>query len=197
MSHSNILGVGMKSKNIILIILSSFLASCAAIVLVGAAGGMIVYDKRSIPMIEKDGRIFYIINTDIAKDPTFDGSRVVITSFNKVVLLLGQVPAASVKVAAEKVARQTPNVYRVYNQMTVGQKISISQQSKDTWITSEIKSKMLAKKDLESGSIRVITEDSVVYLMGIVTPEQGDLAVSVARQVKGVQKVVKIFQYIR
>lgn len=187
----------MKAKNIILIMCSILLAGCAALFLVGAAGGMIVYDKRSLSMIEKDGRIFYVINSDIAKDPTFDHSRVVITSFNKVVLLLGQAPAASVKVAAEKIARKTPNVYRVYNQMTIGPNISLTQQSKDTWITSEIKSKMLTKKDLESGSIRVITEDSVVYLMGIVTPEQGDLAVSVARQVKGVQKVVKIFQYIR
>lgn len=187
----------MQIKKIILIVFISLLASCAAVVLVGAAGGMIVYDKRSISMIEKDGRIFYLINTEIAKDPTFDQSRIVISSFNKVVLLLGQVPATSVKVAAEKVARKTPGVERVYNQITLGPKISVSQQSKDAWITSEIKSKMLAKKDLESGSIRVITEDGTVYLLGIVTPNQANLAVSVARQVKGVRKVVKIFQYIR
>lgn len=187
----------MKIKNILLIILTSMLVSCAALVVVGAAGGLIVYDKRSIHMIEKDSRIFYVINSEIAKNPTFDDARIVISSFNKVVLLLGQVPVSSVKLAAEKIARKTPNVRRVYNQISIGPKISLAQQSKDTWITSEVKSKMLAKKDLESGSIRVITENNVVYLLGIVTPEQADLAAAVASQVKGVQKVVKIFQYIR
>ncbi len=187
----------MKAKNILLVLFTSMLISCAALVVVGAAGGLIVYDKRSLPMIEKDSRIFYVINTEIAKDPTFDDSRIVISSFNKIVLLLGQVPASSVKTAAEKIAQKTPNVRRVYNQITIGPKISLTQQSKDTWITSEVKSKMLTKKDLESGSIRVITENGVVYLLGIVTPEQANLATSVARQVKGVQKVVKIFQYIR
>lgn len=186
----------MKVKNVLLVLLTAMLVSCAALVVVGAAGGLIVYDKRSLPMIEKDSRIFYVINTEIAKDPTFDDSRIVITSFNKVVLLLGQVPVASVKSAADKVARNTPNVRRVYNQITTGPKISIAQQSKDTWITSEVKSKMLAEKYLESGSIRVITENNVVYLLGIVTPQQANLAASVASKVKGVFKVVKIFQYI-
>lgn len=187
----------MKVKNIFLVLLTSMLVSCAALVVVGAAGGLIVYDKRSLQMIERDSRIFYVINTEIAKDPTFDDSRIVVTSFNKVVLLLGQVPVASVKNSAEKLAKRTPNVRRVYNQLTTGPKISIAQQSKDTWITSEIKSKMLTKKDLESGSIRVITENNIVYLLGIVTPDQANLAASVASQVKGVFKVVKIFQYIR
>ncbi len=187
----------MKIRNFVLILLTSMLISCAALVVVGAAGGLIVYDKRSLQMIEKDSRIFYVINTEIAKDPTFDDARIVITSFSKVVLLLGQVPVESIKYSADKIARRTPNVRRVYNQITVGPKISIAQQSKDTWITSEVKSRMLARKDLESGSIRVITENNVVYLLGIVTPEQSNLAASVASQVKGVYKVVKIFQYIR
>lgn len=186
----------MKAKNFILVLLTSMLVGCAALVVVGAAGGLIVYDKRSLQMIERDSRIFYLINTEIAKDPTFDESRIVVTSFNKVVLLLGQAPVSSVRFYAEKIAKRTPNVRRVYNQITTGPKISIAQQSKDTWITSEIKSKMLTKKDLESGSIRVITENNIVYLLGIVTPEQANLAASVASQVKGVYKVVKIFQYI-
>lgn len=187
----------MKTKNFLLVLITSMLVSCAALVVVGAAGGLIVYDKRSLQSIEKDSRIFYLINTEIAKNPTFDDSRIVVTSFNRIVLLLGQVPIESAKYAAENIARRTPNVRKVYNQITHGPKISIAQQSKDTWITSEVKSKMLAKKDLESGSIRVITENNVVYLLGIVTPEQSNLAASVASQIKGVIKVVKIFQYIR
>ena len=187
----------MKIRIIAFILIINLLASCAALVVVGAAGGMIVYDRRSLPMIERDARIFYVINTSIAKSPTFDTARIVVSSFNRVVLLLGEAPSDNIRQAAERVANKTPNVRRVYNQITVGPKISIAQQSRDTWITGEIKSKMLAKKDLESGSIRVITEDGIVYLMGIVTQDQSDLAVAIARQIKGVKKVVKIFQYIQ
>lgn len=186
----------MKKNTFIFLFVASLLTSCAALFVAGAAGGMIVYDRRTIQMIEKDSRIFYLINTSVAKDSTFEDSRIVISSFNRVVLLLGQATSDRVRVAAEKVARSTPNVKRVYNQITIGPKISLAQQSKDTWITGEVKSKMLAKKGLESGSIRVITENGVVYLMGIATKDQADLAVSVARQIQGVQKVVKIFQYI-
>ncbi|OGV34556.1 MAG: BON domain-containing protein [Legionellales bacterium RIFCSPHIGHO2_12_FULL_35_11] len=186
----------MKAR-LILLLLGSLLTSCVALVVVGAAGGMVVYDNRSIPMIEKDGRIFHLIHTKIVRDQDFQTSRIVVSSFNRTVLLAGQVENSSLKAIAEKIAQQTPNVRRVYNQIEVGQKISIAEQSKDSWITGEVKTKMLAAKDLESGSIRVVTEKGVVYLLGIVTQEQANLAVSVARQIKGVRKVVKIFQYIR
>ena len=95
-----------------------------------------------------------------------------------------------------KIAQKTPNVRRVYDEVAVSMPISISQQSKDMIITGEVRSKILTKKGLESGSIRIVTENGVVYLMGIVTAAQGNLAVEVARQVSGVQKVVKVFQYI-
>jgi len=186
-----------KIKTITLLLMSSLLISCVAAVVAGAAGGMVVYDRRSMSMIEKDARIFHVIHTTIVRDPRFHGSRIVVSSFDQVVLLLGQTSAASLRVLAEKVAQSAPKVRRVYNEITVGPALSLVQQSKDTWITGEVRSRMLAKKDLESGSIRVITENGVVYLMGIATPDQADLAVTSARQVNGVSKVVKIFQYIR
>ncbi|MDF1756758.1 MAG: BON domain-containing protein [Legionellaceae bacterium] len=187
----------MKIRAIIGLLVASLLTSCAALVLIGAAGGMVVYDKRNISMIERDGRIFHLIHTRIVRDPDFSESRVVVSSFNQIVFLGGQTSSSSLRLIAEKISQKTPKVRRVYNYITVGPKISLSMQSKDTWITGEIRSRMLTKKDLESGSIRVITENGVVYLLGIVTPEQADLASMVARQIKGVHKVVKIFQYIR
>lgn len=187
----------MKTRAIIFLLISSFLTGCVALVLAGAAGGIVVYDRRSMPMIEKDTRIFHLIHTEVVKDPVFQSSRVVVSSFNQTVLLVGQVPVTSLKIKVEKIAQKTPNVRRVYNHITVNSKLSLADQAKDTWITGEIRSKMLTKKDLESGSIRIVTENGVVYLLGVVTPEQATLAASVARQIKGVRKVVKIFQYIR
>ena len=117
-------------------------------------------------------------------------------SFNQTVLLIGQTPTASLRVLAEKIVQNTPSVRRVYDEISVGYPLSLSTRAKDTLVTGQVRSYMLNKKGLESGSIRIVTEGGVVYLMGIATHEQANLAVDVARQVKGVQKVVKIFQYI-
>lgn len=176
-------------------IISSLIASCAVAVVAGAAAGM-VYDRRSVTTIEADLRLFHVIHTDIVTNPQFSDSRVIVTSFNRVVLLVGQTPTASLRVLAEKIARSTQGATRVYDEITIGKPSSLEQRAKDSWITSQIRSGMLTKKGLESGSIRIVTENSVVYLMGIVTDEQASSAVDVARRVSGVGKVVKIFQYI-
>ncbi|MDI9818004.1 MULTISPECIES: BON domain-containing protein [unclassified Legionella] len=186
----------MKIRTIIFLLISTLLTGCVAAVVAGAAAGLVVYDRRSITMLERDARIFHLVNKAIVTDPRFQGSRILVSSFNQVVLLVGQTPTASLRVAAEKIAHNTPNVRRVYDEISVDQPISISQRTQDTWISSQVRSMMLTKKGLESGSIHIVTENGVVYLMGIVTHEQANLAVSVARQVKGVQKVVKVFQYI-
>lgn len=177
------------------IVLAILLTGCVAAVVVTAAG-MAVYDRRGVITLERDARIFHLVRKGIVTDPRFYDSHIVVSSFNQVVLLTGQTPVASLRVIAEKIAQSVPNVRRVYDEISVGSPLPMAKRTKDSLITGEIRSLMFTKKGLESGSIRIITEDSVVYLMGIVTNEQADLAVEVARQVKGVNKVVKIFQYI-
>lgn len=186
----------MKIRAIAILLLSGLITSCVGALVAGAAGSMVVYDRRSIFMIEKDARIFYVINRALANSREFRHSHVSTTSFNEVVLLAGEVTSDSLKAKAERTARETPNVRRVYDELTVAEPITIAQRSKDSLITGQIRSLMLVKKGLESGSIHIVTENSNVYLMGVATHEQADLAVSVARQVPGVNKVVKIFQYI-
>lgn len=185
----------MKTKAIIFLLLSSILTGCVAFVVVGAAGA-VVYDRRSMAMMERDARIFYIINKSIVKNPEFSDSHIVVSSFNQVVLLAGQASSPSLRSQAETIAKNTANVNRVYNEIDLQEPSSLSQRSKDSWITGQVRALMLSKKGLESGSIRVVTENSVVYLLGIATKEQANLAVDVARQVNGVEKVVKVFRYI-
>lgn len=175
---------------------SILLGGCVLGVMAGAAAGLVVYDKRSVIMIERDARIFHVIRTAIVTDPKFRSSHIAVTSFNQVVLLTGQTPTASLREVAEKIAKTTPHVRRVYNEITIEPALSLAEQSRDTWITGEVRAKLLQKKGLESGSIRVVTDNAVVYLMGIATFEQAGLAVDVARQIKGVRKVVKVFQYV-
>ncbi|MCE3046304.1 BON domain-containing protein [Legionella sp. 16cNR16C] len=186
----------MKFRALCFLLISALLSGCVAAVVAGAAAGAIVYDRRSLSMLESDARIYHLVHKEIVTDPQFADSRISVVSFNQIVLLVGQTPTASLRVMAEKIAQRTPHVRRVYDEITLGHPLSMSQQTRDSWMTSQVRSRMLTRKNLESGSIRVVTENAVVYLMGIVTQEQGDLAVEVARQVPGVQKVVKVFQYI-
>jgi len=189
------MNIKSKIKSISLLFISILLTSCVVAVVAGAAAGM-VYDRRGVITIEADARLFHVIHKAIVTNPQFRDSRIVVTSFNRVVLLVGQASTASLRVLAEQIARDTPGVTRVYNEVTVGYPIPLSQRTNDSWITSQVRSNMLTKKGLESGSIRIVTENRVVYLMGIVTADQAMLAVDVARRVNGVNKVVKIFQYI-
>lgn len=183
-------------KRILLLFpIAALLNGCAALFVIGTAAGLIVYDQRSLSIIEKDARIFYAIHKAIIRDHAFSQSNINVNAFNQVVLLLGETPNASLRVKAEQIARKTPNVRRVYDEIAVGMPISFAQKAKDSWITGEVKSTMLARKGLASGSIHVVTENAAVYLMGTVTKEQSRLAVEVARNIRGVKKVIKVFQY--
>ncbi|MDP3267818.1 MAG: BON domain-containing protein [Legionella sp.] len=190
------MNLNSKLKSIAVLLVSTLLTSCVVAVVAGAAAGM-VYDRRSVATMEADARLFHVVHKTIVTDPQFRESRILVTSFNRVVLLVGQTPTASLRVLAERIARNAPGVQRVYDEITVDYPIPLTQRTKDSWITGQVRSNMLARKGLESGSIRVVTENGVVYLMGIVTPQQASLSVDVARRVNGVVKVVKIFQYIR
>ncbi|STX30236.1 21 kDa hemolysin precursor [Legionella beliardensis] len=186
----------MKYRALVYVLISSLLCSCVAVVVAGAAAGMIVYDRRTLKTMESDARIFHLIHKALVEDARFRGSHIEVISFNQVVLLVGQTTSPSLRVAAEKIAQNTPAVRRVYNELTIGLPLSLKQKTQDTFITGQVRSYMLGRKDLESGSIRVVTENATVYLMGTVTHEQAYLAVDVARHVTDVRKVVKVFRYI-
>lgn len=168
-----------------------FVAGAAA----GAAAIAVVYDHRTISNNVQDTRIATKVADKLHKVPTLQDSHVDVSVFNHVVLLTGQTPNPASKQIAEEVAKTVPDVGRVYNQLTIEGPTSSLTRTSDSWITTKIKTQMLATDDLKSSSIKVITENGVVYLMGIVNHQQADIAVDIARQVSGVQKVVKIFQY--
>ncbi|MBA2648433.1 MAG: BON domain-containing protein [Legionella sp.] len=178
-----------------LCLMGLFLTGCVAVVVAGAAVAGLVYDKRSVDTLSADARLFHVIHTKIVTNPRFKNSRILVTSFNRVILLLGQA-SIPLKEEAYHIARTTPGVSRVYNEITPASPTTLTQRSQDTWITSQVRAAMLTRQDLGSGSIRIVTERGIVYLMGMVTPSQSNLAVDVARRVDGVNKVIKIFQYV-
>lgn len=169
-----------------------FVAGAAA----GAAGVAVVYDHRKLEKIMLDQHITNAINDKINAVPDLaDGGHIEVTCFNQVVLLTGETTSAALRQQAETIAHSVPDVNRVYNQIAVKGPASSLTRASDSWITTKIKTQMLATKGLQSGTIKVVTENGSVYLMGIVSHDQADMSVDIARQVSGVQRVVKIFQY--
>ncbi|MEJ2181577.1 MAG: BON domain-containing protein [Gammaproteobacteria bacterium] len=119
-----------------------------------------------------------------------------VTSYNGIVLVTGEVLTEELGQQVIDVVRNLPDVKRVHNELTVGNLTSFESRSGDTWITSKVKSQMLSTRDLKSTLIKVVTENDTVYLMGIVTEKEANEAADVARNVEGVKRVVKIFEYI-
>ena len=112
------------------------------------------------------------------------------------VLLIGQVPNGSVKETATSLAKGVEGVNDVYNELRIGPKITFGQITKDSWITTQIKSKLFVGDNVKATDVKVITENGEVFLLGNVTQSQGDSAAEIASKVTGVQKVVKVFKYL-
>lgn len=154
-------------------------------------------DPGSLLSSIEDSTIETQAGVDIAKaDPALaNEARVVIVSYNGIVLLTGQVPHADLKPIAVKAANGVEKVQQVHDELEVRQPISLLARNHDTWLTTKVKSKMLADAEVLASRIKIVTENGTVYMMGMVSRSQGDEAVRVARTVTGVQKIVKLFEY--
>lgn len=130
-------------------------------------------------------------------EPDFRDAHFNVISHNGVVLLVGQVQSEALKIRAGQIAADASvKVRRVHNELEVAGKTTLLARTNDSWISTKVRTQMAANKDVPAGRMRVITENGTVYLMGMVTQAQGDRAALLARNVAGVSKVVKVFEYI-
>lgn len=136
-----------------------------------------------------------LVNIDKA-DPALAQAHILVTSYNGVVLLAGQVNTEAQRQIAATTVAKINKVKRVHNELTLTGNTSMLARSNDAWITAKVKSKLLAAKEVEGYRIKVVTENGVVYLMGLASKEEADRAADIARKTAGVQKVVRIFEYI-
>lgn len=123
-------------------------------------------------------------------------SHVVVTSYNGVILLTGQTPRAELKEKAEQAARSVQGVKRLHNDIQILQPTSALARSNDSLMTTKIKTQMLADNSVPGSKIKVVTENGVVYLMGLITRQEGIRASNLVQGVGGVQKIVKLFQHV-
>ncbi len=149
-----------------------------------------------------DGAINDAQNEALAKkrihnaDARFKDANINVTSFNGVVLLTGQVATAEMIPIATTAVQPLRAVSRVHNELEVAAKTTLIARTNDSWITTKVKSALLADETAQASSIKVVTENDVVYMMGLVSRAEADAAVAVIKDIQGVQKIVKLFDYI-
>jgi osmotically-inducible protein OsmY len=172
------------------------LQACFPLAVTGVgAAALVASDRRTTGMYVEDENIEWKILARVKDD--FPGAHINATSFNRRVLLTGEAPAEPVRKQIEEAVRAIPSVREVVNEMQVAGASSITSRGNDAIITSNVKARMVNNRKFSPTHVKVVTEAGVVYLMGIVTPEEGEAAVEVARTTSGVNRVVKVFEYLR
>ncbi|WP_268797809.1 BON domain-containing protein [Pseudomonas huanghezhanensis] len=136
------------------------------------------------------------VNVAKASPDLDNNSHIVVTSFNGIVLLAGQTPRADLKQLAEQTAAAVQKVKKVNNELQVIQPSSLLARNNDAWLTTKIKTEMLTNGSIPGSRIKVVTENGIVYLLGLLTQQEATLATNLVQGVSGVQKIVKLFEYI-
>ncbi|MCA1771319.1 MAG: BON domain-containing protein [Halomonas sp.] len=172
---------------------SVLLAGCATQTAVDASN----YGQRSEDVVAVDETIEREVGRALERaDGRLGDARIRPHSFNGVVLLVGQVPSEELREMAEDVIADLRGVNEVHNELTVSARLPNTQRLTDTWLTSNVISQLATNDRIDSSKLKVTTENASVYIMGIVSREEADRIVSVASSVGGVQRIVKVFEYI-
>jgi osmotically-inducible protein OsmY len=185
-----------------LLIAINLLYGCAPVVIGGAAAGTaVVATSRRSPgavvddeTIEVKSRLAILENKDLSNQV-----RVQITSYNGVVLLTGEVPTAAQRTQVENLVKEIPMVRVIHNEIAVATPSSFMTSANDSLVTAKVKIDILRITDIEGFNgtrVKVVTNNGTVYLMGLVTHKEADAVTEVTRQVGGVEKVVKLFEYL-
>jgi len=172
--------------------------ACVPLIVAGgvAAGASVATDRRTTGA-QLDDEVIEDKNA-LAINERFKGGdvHVNVTSYNGIVLLTGEVPTDAARADIEQMVRSTPKVRAVQNELVVGPVTDLQSRSNDTLITSKVKARFVEAAKFQINYVKVVTEHGVVYLMGVVRRGEGDDAAELARTTSGVQRVVKVFEYI-
>jgi osmotically-inducible protein OsmY len=172
------------------------LAGCFPAAVVGVGTGALVIADRRVPEnyladegieLRASNRIGGQFGSKVHVD---------VTSFNRMVLIVGEVPDAETRAAVEKVVAGVPNVKSIVNELQIAGPTSLPARSNDAYLTSKVKARFIDANKFAVNHVKVITEAGTVYLMGLVTQREADDAVQIARTTGGVQKVVRVFEIV-
>jgi osmotically-inducible protein OsmY len=183
------------------LILSNMVYGCAPLIIGGgaAAGGAAIYSRRTAGTMVDDETIeLTAINKLAADEQINEQAHINVISYNSVVLLVGQAPTDELRNRSESIVGAIPKVRLVHNEISIAAPNSFTVRSGDTITTSKVKTSILgviSEDDSLGLRTKVVTENGIVYLMGLLSRQEADAVTNAARQVGGVQRVVKLFEY--
>lgn len=153
--------------------------------------------ERRWAVVMNDENIETVTTVNIRKaDIRLRKSHFNVVSYNGVVLLVGQVPNDELRAKAATAASNVKDVRQVNNALTTGPAISGSVRTYDSWLTTKVKTKLLFTPDIDSDSIKIVTENGVVYMMGLITQKDANKVANIAQRTGGAQRIVKAFEYV-
>jgi len=153
--------------------------------------------RRTFGAYVDDQRLETLIEVNLRKaDPRMQDARINVVSFNGVVLLTGEVPHSDLRQIAGETARAIAKVRQVHNELLVKSSSTFFARRNDNWLSTKVRAKILANRDIESERVKVIVDNRVVYLMGLLTRKEADLVSGLAAQGSGGEKVVRVIEYI-
>ena len=180
-----------------LLVGAALLSGCAPLIVGGAVvgGAMVVTDRRTSGSQVED-EVIELKSKGRMNEAFEDRANVSTTSYNRLVLLTGEVPTEADKALAEHVVARIPNVQSVVNELRVGPFNTFGERTRDVFVTTKVKASLFDAKDVFANSIKVVTHRSTVFLMGRVTEREATRASELARRVSGVAKVVRVFEIV-
>lgn len=181
----------------VLVGLVALLSGCVPLVIAGgvAATAAVATDRRTTGTQVDDEVIEDKVSFNVRE--RFKGDfHVNVTSYNGIVLLTGEVPAEAARADIAQVVLTTPKVRSIQNELTIGPVTDLGSRSNDSLITSKVKARFVEANKFQINHVKVVTERGVVYLMGVVRRGEGDAASDIASRTSGVQRVVKVFEYV-
>lgn len=187
---------------------ATFAVLCSALLLQGCIAGVVVgsaavatktaTDPRTVGTQVDDGTLEARVENAISKDEQLKKeARIVATAYQGKVLLTGQAPSTELASRAKQIALGVDGAVEVYNEIRQGTPVSLGTASSDTWITTKVRSQILTSDTVKSSNVKVTTENGEVFLLGLVTQQEGQSAAQIASQVSGVKHVTTAFTYVK
>ena len=187
----------MTMTAVVVLTASTALTACAPLLVGGAVGtGVVVATDRRTTGMQVEDQGIELRARRVVREALGDRGRVIISSFNRRVLITGTVPTQTDKALVARLVAQVENVREIVDELGVMGDPALSVRSSDTLITTRVKAAFIDAKDLSANAISVTTERGVVYMMGRVTQREANRAADMARTVPGVQQVVRVFEVI-
>jgi len=188
----------MFKRSLIVLGTVVLLQGCAAAVVAGTASAVTAAnDRRTIGSQIDDNNIEIKASIALSEVERLEKfANISAVSVNGIVLLVGQVANEEMRNEAQRTIEGVSGIRKIHNQIRIGSNTGITTQTHDSWLTSKVKAQLLTAKGISSNNIKVVTENAEVFLMGLVSDSESTQAVNIARNVSGVERVIKVFEYM-